>query len=136
MLGALRQAELAKGVEEAPPLEIPGLAEVDRLAAATAAAGVRVDVRWLGERRPLPPEIDLSAYRIVQESVTNVVRHAGTRSCRVTVDCREDELAIEVVDRGRGPVPVPGTGAVDGARCAALRAAARPGVWFFLRGIS
>ncbi len=59
-------------------------------------------MRWLGEWRPLPPEIDLSAYRIVQESVTNVVRHAGTRSCQVTVDCREDELAIEVVDRGRG----------------------------------
>src|SRR6266542_1224100 len=102
MLGALRQAELAKDTEETPPLEIPGLADVDRLAAATTTAGIRVDVRWLGEWRPLPPAIDLSADRIVQESVTNVVRHAGTRSCQVTVDCREDELAIDIVDRGRG----------------------------------
>ena len=43
------------------------------------AAGVRVDVRWRGETsRPLPPDIDLSAFRIIQEAVTNVVRHAGT----------------------------------------------------------
>jgi signal transduction histidine kinase len=81
---------------------MPGLADIDRLAAATAAAGVRVDVRWLGVRRSLPQEISLSAYRIVQEAVTNVVRHADTQDCRVTVDCRADELSIEVVDAGRG----------------------------------
>jgi signal transduction histidine kinase len=94
LLGALRAAE---------PLDPPaGLADVDRLAATTTAAGVRVDVRWQGERRPLPPDIDLSAYRIVQESVTNVVRHAATTSCVVTVDYRPDELAIEIADRGCG----------------------------------
>jgi signal transduction histidine kinase len=97
MLGALRQAE------QASPLHpLPGLADVDRLAAATTAAGVRVEVRWQGQRRPLPPEIDLSAFRIIQESVTNVVRHAGTRSCRVFIDHREEDLAIEVIDSGRG----------------------------------
>lgn len=79
-----------------------GLADVDRLAATTTAAGVRVEVRRLGETRQLPPDIDLSAFRIVQESVTNVVRHAGTRACRVTLDYREDELALEITDDGQG----------------------------------
>ncbi|MEU8173698.1 histidine kinase [Microbispora hainanensis] len=79
-----------------------GLADVDRLAATTTQAGVRVDVRRRGEPRPLPPEIDVSAYRIVQEAVTNVVRHAGTASCRVSIDYRDDEVRIEVLDDGRG----------------------------------
>jgi signal transduction histidine kinase len=89
---------------------MPGLADIDRLAAATAAAGVRVEVRWLGQRRPLPQEISLSAYRIIQEAVTSVVRHADTRACQVTVDCRADELSIEVVDAGRGHGTTTGTG--------------------------
>jgi len=88
-------------------------------------------VRWRGERRPLPPEIDLSAYRIVQESVTNVVRHAGTRSCRVTVDCREDELAIEVVDRGRGrggpqTLGTASSGCASGSLCCTVSSPAAP----------
>ncbi|MEU0431425.1 histidine kinase [Streptomyces sp. NPDC006290] len=79
-----------------------GLADLDRLAAATTAAGVRVDVHWTGERRQLPPDIDLSAFRIVQESITNVVRHAATTACRVTVDHRDTEVAVEITDDGRG----------------------------------
>ncbi|MFD3525229.1 sensor histidine kinase [Streptomyces sp. NPDC058653] len=119
MLGALRQAEpesarFAEGLGhasgDASPADpgpgglapAPGLADVDRLAATTTAAGVRVDVRWLGEPRPLPPEIDISAYRIVQEAVTNVVRHAGTPSCHVTVDRRATELSVEITDDGHG----------------------------------
>src|SRR5262249_25148912 len=95
----------------ASPLQpVPGLADVDRLAADTTAAGVCVDVRWQGQRRPLPPDIDLSAYRIIQESVTNVVRHAGTRSCQVSLEYREQEIAIEVADRGQGGMSPPGTG--------------------------
>jgi signal transduction histidine kinase len=103
MLGALRQAELdGPGGAEAPLHPAPGLADVERLAATTTAAGVRVEVTWEGERRPLPPDIDLSAFRIIQESVTNVVRHAATAHCRVSVEQRESELSIEVVDGGRG----------------------------------
>jgi signal transduction histidine kinase len=80
-----------------------GLADIDRLAAATTAAGVRVTVRRRGETRQLPPDIDLSAFRIVQESITNVVRHSGTDTCHVTLDYRDDEeLAIDVTDHGRG----------------------------------
>ncbi|EPH40072.1 putative Signal transduction histidine-protein kinase DegS [Streptomyces aurantiacus JA 4570] len=102
MLGALRTPEPGKAAEAAPLDPGLGLADVDRLAKTTTAAGVRVDVRWLGELRPIPPEIDVSAYRIIQEAVTNVVRHAGTRSCRVTVDSRDDALAIEILDGGPG----------------------------------
>ncbi|MGP8303974.1 sensor histidine kinase [Streptomyces inhibens] len=110
MLGALRQTEPGQAPEAASLRPMPGLGDIDQLAAATTAAGVRVDVRWQGERRQLPPEIDLSAFRIIQESVTNVVRHAGTRSCQVSIDCRDEELCIEVVDDGRGRGSTAGTG--------------------------
>ena len=106
MLGALRQAES----EAAPLHEMPGLADLDRLAETTTAAGVRVFVRRRGERRPLPPEVDLSAFRIIQEAVTNVVRHADARSCTVSIDCRDEEVLIEVVDGGRGHGGAPGIG--------------------------
>jgi len=107
MLGALREADReqdGRGHEqESSPLRpAAGLADVERLAATTTAAGVRVEVRWLGERRPLPADVDLAAFRIIQESVTNAVRHAGSDSCRVCVDYREDELVIEISDRGKG----------------------------------
>ncbi|MEV7399159.1 sensor histidine kinase [Streptomyces sp. NPDC091267] len=105
MLGALRQTGPGQdGPEwEAAALRpTEGLADVERLARATTAAGVRVDVRWRGDRRPLPPDIDLSAFRIIQESVTNVVRHAATGSCRVSVEYGPEDVAIEVADRGRG----------------------------------
>ncbi|MGC5398753.1 sensor histidine kinase [Streptomyces sp. DT20] len=105
MLGALRQdvsAPEEPGREAVPLHPTEGLADIDRLARATTAAGVRVDVRWQGARRPLPPDIDLSAFRIIQESVTNVVRHAATGSCWVSVEYGREELAIEVADGGRG----------------------------------
>ncbi|MFG1925589.1 sensor histidine kinase [Cryptosporangium sp. NPDC048952] len=90
-LAALRRSE----PEGAPTLPTPRLADLDRL-----AASVRVAVVRTGEVRDLPADLELSAYRIVQESVTNVVRHAGTDSCRVTLDYRDDALAIEVLDSG------------------------------------
>ncbi|WP_182904609.1 sensor histidine kinase [Microbispora sp. H13382] len=117
MLGALRSRDPERPASAVPPRPEPlepvhpesgrpgpvlGLADVDRLAATTTQAGVRVDVRRLGERRPLPPEIDVAAYRVVQEAVTNVLRHAGTASCRVSIDYRDDEVRVEVLDDGRG----------------------------------
>ncbi|WP_406481820.1 sensor histidine kinase [Streptomyces sp. NBC_01615] len=102
-LVSLRQADRGATTSEQSPLApSPGLADVERLAAATAGAGVRVDVRRSGEQRPLPADIDLSAYRIVQEALTNVVRHAATRRCRVAIDYGDEELFVEVVDDGRG----------------------------------
>ncbi|MFF3673860.1 sensor histidine kinase [Streptomyces sp. NPDC002120] len=101
-LVALRQAQPDGLHEHAPLGPAPGLAELGSLVATTAAAGVRVDVRREGEERQLPSDIDLSAYRIVQEALTNVVRHAGTGHCRVTIGYGEQELTVEVVDDGRG----------------------------------
>ncbi|MBQ1073000.1 sensor histidine kinase [Micromonospora sp. C31] len=95
-LGALRRPQS----ESLDPT--PGLDDLDRLVAAAADAGVRVDLRRVGERRPVPAEVDLAAFRIVQEALTNVVRHAGSDRCRVTVTHGPDEVAVEVVDDGRG----------------------------------
>ncbi|WP_237102459.1 sensor histidine kinase [Nonomuraea sp. MG754425] len=102
MLGVMRHGEQGQPLDSAP-----GLSDLDTLVATTTDAGVHVEVRRLGERRPLPPEIDVSAYRIIQEAITNVVRHAGTSRCRVSIEYRDDELAVEVLDGGRGPRHVP-----------------------------
>ena len=132
MLGALRQADDADArgdgsgsgtstgpgpggaglpARPAPLFPAPGLAELDRLVARTAGAGVRVDVTRFGRPRDLPSSIDLSAYRIVQEALTNVVKHARTSSCRVLLGYRDDELTIEVTDNGAG---LAGAGVADG----------------------
>ncbi|WP_051797380.1 sensor histidine kinase [Streptomyces sp. NRRL S-337] len=111
-LVSLRQAERGASASQQSPLApAPGLADIERLAAATADAGVRVDVRRTGDDRPLPADIDLSAYRIVQEALTNVVRHAGTGRCRVVIGHGDEELFVEVVDEGRG---VTGNGSAHG----------------------
>ncbi|KUN46049.1 sensor histidine kinase [Streptomyces olivochromogenes] len=105
MLVALRHADQdrSRAAAEADRLHpAEGLADLDRLAAATTAAGLQVDVHWKGARRQLPPDIDLSVFRIVQESITNVVRHAATTACRVTVDYLEEHVTVEVTDDGRG----------------------------------
>ncbi|BAU82238.1 two-component system sensor kinase [Streptomyces laurentii] len=99
MLGALRAADRADGAPLGPA---PGLAALDALVRRTRDAGVRVDVEWRGERQTLPAEIELSGYRIVQEALTNVVRHSGAPACRVTLDYGKDGLAIEITDEGRG----------------------------------
>ncbi|WP_329249433.1 sensor histidine kinase [Streptomyces sp. NBC_01478] len=109
-LAGLRRMLVALRAADETPVLSAGLGDIDRLAATSTAAGVRVEVRRRGEPRQLPPDIDLSAFRIVQESVTNVVRHAGTRACRVTLDYRDDELALEVTDDGRGHGTVTDTG--------------------------
>ncbi|MFE9739964.1 sensor histidine kinase [Streptomyces sp. NPDC006477] len=107
MLGALRTDE--PGDPGARPAgaglpEMPGLAALDRLVESTAAAGVRVAVHRVGAPRTLPPDIDLSAFRVVQESVTNVVRHSGADACTVTVDQRDPDTVVVTVE-DRGPVP-------------------------------
>jgi signal transduction histidine kinase len=108
-LGAPRPAGPGPDPALAPLDPAPGLARIARLTATAMGAGVRVDVRWRGNRRPLPADIDLSAFRIIQEAVTNVIRHAGTGHCQVIIDQHDGELAIEVTDDGRGG-PGDGTG--------------------------
>jgi signal transduction histidine kinase len=89
----------------------PRLSDLDALVAQTAAAGVRVELTVTGQRRDLPAGVDLSAYRIVQEALTNVVKHAGTPTARALVAYLPDALTIEVIDAGRGgPIRVGGFG--------------------------
>ena len=94
----------------APLLPAPGLADLERLISRTASAGVHVDVTRCGQPRELPASIDLSAYRIVQEALTNVVKHARTSSCRVLVGYGQDELILEVTDNGAGLSAMAGAG--------------------------
>ena len=97
MLGVLRDP--GAGGELAPAPGLDGLgALVDRL----AEAGLTVRVRIEGERPEVPPLADLSAYRIVQEALTNVVRHAGPASADVVVRYAANEIDVEVTDDGRG----------------------------------
>jgi signal transduction histidine kinase len=94
---------------------VPGLGDLDRLVADTAVAGVDVDLVVDGTVRALPPAADLSAYRIVQEALTNVVRHAGPTRARVRISYRLDEVGIEVTDDGpRGLRPGPAPRGVSG----------------------
>jgi signal transduction histidine kinase len=99
MLAALRQADEAG--EAAPRTPAPGLDRLPELLAMTTAAGLRVRSEIAGEPGPLPAVVDLAAYRIIQESLTNVARHAGPASARVCLTYAPDGLGIEVTDNGR-----------------------------------
>ncbi|HEX6359928.1 sensor histidine kinase [Actinophytocola sp.] len=107
MLGTLRETDH----DHAPLRPAAGLADVEQLAATTTASShVHVRVWWKGTRRPLPVDIDLAAFRIIQESVTNTVRHSGADTCQVSIGYHVDELAIEIRDRGNGASTGNGTG--------------------------
>ncbi|WP_405004609.1 histidine kinase [Kitasatospora purpeofusca] len=80
----------------------PGLADLERLAERLGRAGPRVRVRIDPAARRVPRSLDVSAYRIVQEALTNTVKHAGARTVEVTVRCAGGRLAVEVRDDGRG----------------------------------
>jgi signal transduction histidine kinase len=95
---------LREGAGEAPRAPVPGLAELDGLVDLAAAAGVEVEVSLAGAARPLPATVDLAAYRIVQESLTNVVRHAGASTAIVSVGFEPEAVVLEVRDDGRAGV--------------------------------
>jgi len=80
----------------------PGLAELDKLISQVRAVGLPVELRIEGSACCLPAGMDLAAYRIIQEALTNTVKHGGKAAARVTVRYRVDCLEIEVVDDGRG----------------------------------
>ena len=71
------------------------------------AAGLRVDLRVEGEPVQLPAGIDLSAYRIVQEALTNTLKHAGRAEAEVIVRFEPSAVELEVLDNGTGPSPSP-----------------------------
>jgi len=100
ILGVLRGSGEAR--EGAPLTPTPGLARVADLAAPLRDAGLTVDLVAPESAEPLPAFVEASAYRIVQEALTNVLRHAGTASVRVTLRRDDDMLSIDVVDDGSG----------------------------------
>lgn len=97
LLGLLRADD-----EELALAPQPSLGQLDRLAAQVREAGLPVEVAIEGEPRELPPGVDVSAYRIVQEALTNALRHAGPARARVLVRYGEDELELEITDDGPG----------------------------------
>ncbi|MDI3402553.1 sensor histidine kinase [Streptomyces cavernicola] len=96
-LGMLRQAD-----ESAPTAPTAGLERLPELLAGARSAGLDVRAETVGTPRPLPPPLDLAAYRIVQESLTNVTRHA--RACRATVTLTyaDEDLQVRIDDDGQG----------------------------------
>jgi signal transduction histidine kinase len=99
--------------EEAPRSPTAGTAGVEELISRTAAAGIAVASEVRGEPRPLPASVDLAVYRILQEALTNVARHAQPATAIVRLTFSEDDLTLEVEDDGRsgnGAVPAAGNG--------------------------
>jgi signal transduction histidine kinase len=98
LLGVLRQ----EGEPQGSLAPVPGLADLDALLAEVAKAGLAVKLQVEGTPSQLPAGVDLSAYRIVQEALTNVVKHAGPARAQVVVGYRDHEVTVEVTDDGRG----------------------------------
>jgi signal transduction histidine kinase len=88
----------------------PGMQALDTLIDTVRAAGLPVDLQVEGARRELPPGVDLAAYRVVQEALTNTLKHAGPASARVQICWTDDELRIEVANNGRNTAPSAGYG--------------------------
>jgi signal transduction histidine kinase len=86
----------------------PSLADLDRLVARMSDAGLSVELTREGRQRPLPAALELSAFRVVQEGLTNALRHAGAADVHVVVRYAEDELRIDVADDGTGDGGGPG----------------------------
>ena len=96
-VGVLRAPE-----GEAPRAPAPRLAQLEELVEMAAAAQLQVELLVTGAARPLPAAVDLTAYRIVQESLTNVIRHAGAREATVSIEYERDAVVVEIDDDGHG----------------------------------
>jgi signal transduction histidine kinase len=105
LLGLLRKE--GEGLALAPR---PSLAQVDALVQTVRDAGVPIRLSVEGERSSLPPGVDVSAYRILQEALTNVVKHAGPAEASVVVRYGVREVELEVADNGRGALAGNGAG--------------------------
>jgi signal transduction histidine kinase len=97
LLGVLRDPDEETGL--APQ---PGIGDLDALAASVRAAGVPVNLVIDCDRAALPAAVDVSVYRIVQEALTNVLKHAGPARADVAIGCADDTVTIEVTDNGTG----------------------------------
>jgi signal transduction histidine kinase len=127
LLGLLSPAGTGAGPDGGPALDgaetgqdlspQPGLGQLKPLIDRLDAAGLPVELQVGGAPRALPPGLDLAAYRVVQEALTNVLKHAGKPRTTVRLDYRDADLVVEVADAGppipaAGPAPsaVPGSG--------------------------
>ena len=97
LLGVLRRTDADLSL--APQ---PGLGRLDDLIGQMRDAGLPVEVHVEGDAESLPPGVDLSAYRIVQEALTNTLKHAGPARAQVTIRYRTDEVELEITDDGAG----------------------------------
>jgi signal transduction histidine kinase len=137
LLGVLRDPEEGAGL--APQ---PGIGGLNELAASVRAAGLPVSLAINGEPAVLPAAVDVSVYRIVQEALTNVLKHAGPARADVTIGCTREAVTIEITDNGTGgsgdQAPASGHGLTGMRERAAvfggeLAAGPRPGGGFAVR---
>lgn len=115
LLESLRQAG-----DDAPRSPAPGLAHLPELIEATRSSGLSVTTEVQGIKRPLPAAVDLAAYRIIQESVTNVTRHAGPARVTIRLCYTSDSLQVEILDDGR-PLANRSSGSGSGTGIAGMR---------------
>ena len=115
LLGVLRQ----EGEPRSSLTPAPGLADLTALVTQVQDAGLKVWINVEGRRGAIPPGIDLSAYRIVQEALTNVIKHGAASAADVTISYRPGSVTVEVTDEGAGAPP---------AQVAALRTGAGHGI--------
>jgi signal transduction histidine kinase len=114
LLGVLR------GTQDADLQPQPGLDQLPVLVEQVRCSGLDVNVRHDGHPRPLPPGLDLTAYRVVQESLTNVLRHAGARRADIWLGWSTDRLIVAVTDDGAGAPGPAGRGLLGMAERVAL----------------
>ncbi|MFF9764202.1 sensor histidine kinase [Streptomyces sp. NRRL F-2305] len=116
VMGLLTMADEGEGTgadpagTEAVPAPQPGLDQLETLVGRVRDAGLPVDLTVAGPPRPLPPGLELAAYRVVQEALTNTVKHASGATAAVTVAYGPDRLRVEVTDTGGHPSAPAGSG--------------------------
>ncbi len=121
VLGALRDGD-PDPAATLPRDPTPGLAQVPTLAARVETAGLPVTLTLQGDAQPLPPGLELAAYRVVQEALTNCLKHSGATRARVTISHDVGEVRVSVQDDGRAhSVPSGGPGSPRGHGIAGMR---------------
>jgi signal transduction histidine kinase len=112
VVGILREG--AAGEDAAEPAPLPSLSRLDAVLDELRAGGMPIELAVTGDPVELPQLVDVSAVRVVQEALSNVVRHAGAAATSVTVEHARGRVTVTVTDDGRPrvatPLPVPGTG--------------------------
>jgi signal transduction histidine kinase len=128
VLGVLRDVDASGAAEAAPLVPAPGLARLGDLVAHAAAVGLAVRVEQDGERVRLPADVDLAAYRIIQEALTNSARHSGGSRATVRLSYGGHGLRVEVDDDGTSRPPDRGDTGPAGSAQSSGRAASPRGL--------